>query len=265
MMESRCELREENPLADIITDGGLCGIIRRLGCIGDSLSSGEFESTLPDGSNGYHDYYEYSWGQFLARMAGITVFNFSRGGMSADWYHRYAEENDFWAPEKKCQAYIIALGVNDLNARSTLKVGSLDDINMDDYSQNAATFAGHYGKIIQKIKKLEPKARVFLMTVPRGEGNPEHEAVMDEHQKLLYSLADAFDYTYVMDFRKYAPVYGEEFRKKYFLAGHMNAVGYLYTARLVATYLDWFIRKYPEDFTQIGFVGTPYHNNGAKW
>ena len=59
----------EKPLDRMVTDGGMCSIFRTIGCIGDSLSSGEFESYSPDGVTGYHDLYEDSWGQFIARAA----------------------------------------------------------------------------------------------------------------------------------------------------------------------------------------------------
>ena len=53
----------EKPLDKLVTNGGFCGIFRTIACIGDSLSSGEFESLNNDGQRGYHDYFEYSWGQ----------------------------------------------------------------------------------------------------------------------------------------------------------------------------------------------------------
>lgn len=55
----------EKPLDRIVTDGGMCAIFRRIACIGDSLSSGEFESVKEDGTHVYHDMYEYSWGSFI--------------------------------------------------------------------------------------------------------------------------------------------------------------------------------------------------------
>ena len=73
----------EKPLDRIVTDGGFTGIFRKIGCIGDSLSSGEFESRTADGTRNFHDFYEYSWGQHIARSTGSTVYNFSRGGMTA--------------------------------------------------------------------------------------------------------------------------------------------------------------------------------------
>ena len=107
--------QNEKPLDRMVTDGGFCGIFRTIGCIGDSLSSGEFESLNADGVKGYHDYYDYSWGQYIARSCGSTVYNFSRGGMTAEEFMTsYAEKCGAWSQEKVCQAYIIALGVNDI-------------------------------------------------------------------------------------------------------------------------------------------------------
>ena len=99
--------QNEKPLDRIVSDGGFTAIFRTICCVGDSLSSGEFESLNADGSHGYHDMYEYSWGQYLARMCGSRVYNFSRGGMSAKWYcETFADENDFWNPKYASQAYI---------------------------------------------------------------------------------------------------------------------------------------------------------------
>jgi len=47
----------EKPLDQILADGGFCGIFRTIGCIGDSLSSGEFES-YENGVKGYHGYFD---------------------------------------------------------------------------------------------------------------------------------------------------------------------------------------------------------------
>ena len=143
----------EKPLDRIVSDGGFVGIFRTMGCIGDSLSSGEFESEDENGKH-YTDVFDYSWGQFIARRAGIKVLNFSRGGMTAGEYCKsFAEANDYWNPDKKCQAYTIALGCNDFGwANATL--GSVDDICLEDYNKNADTFAGNYGKIIQRYKEI---------------------------------------------------------------------------------------------------------------
>ena len=114
---------DEKPLEHLAVNGGFTSIFRRIGVVGDSLSSGEFESLDENGNKGYHDYFEYSWGQHLARMCGSTCYNFSRGGMTAKWYiESFADENGFWDKEKACQAYVIALGVNDVINQNTEKV-----------------------------------------------------------------------------------------------------------------------------------------------
>lgn len=153
--------------------------------------------------------FDYSWGQFMAREAGLESLNFSRGGMSAKWYcDTFADENDLWNYEKKCKAYIIVRGDN----------------------------------------KTEERNRVE-----------------DLHRELIYKIADLFEFTYVVDLRKHMPITDEFYRKNFKLVGHENAMGYQLFARVVMTYIDYIIRKNTEDFIQIGFVGTEWHNTSEKW
>lgn len=253
----------EKPLDNITVDGGLCSIFRTIGCIGDSLSSGEFESLSEEGKKGYHDYFDYSWGQYIARHAGLTAYNFSKGGMTAKQYwNTFAEEKGYWSPDLLCQAYIIALGVNDiLNQKQEL--GKITDICLEDYSKNADNFAGYYGRIIQRLKSMQPHARFFLVTMPR-DGSPRDEQ-KSAHAALLHEMAELFDYTYVIDLHRYAPIYDAEFKRRYYLGGHMNPAGYILTARMMESYIDYIVRHNPEDFLQIPFIGKGYHNVSAKW
>lgn len=257
--------KTDNPLEEFVTNGGVCGILRTVACIGDSLSSGEFESFTEDGKKGYHDLFEYSWGQFMAREAGLDVLNFSRGGMTAKEYcTSFAEKMGYWDPEKKCKAYMIALGWNDISQSGT-NLGDISDIDTNNWRNNKETFAGYYAQIIQRIREIEPKSRIFLITIPRLEWHESRFEAEDRHQQLLYEIADLFEFTYVMDMRKYLPTADAFFKEKTFLGGHMNAVGYLFFARAVMTYTDYIIKTNTDDFRQIGFVGTKYHNCTAKW
>ena len=246
-------LENEKPLDRIVTDGGFCGIFRRIACIGDSLSSGEFESKQADGTRGYHDFYEYSWGQYIARSTGSTVYNFSRGGMTAKCYmEEFAEQKGFWDEDKLCQAYIIALGVNDILGNK-IELGSIDDICLEDYTKNAPTFVGYYAQIIQRIKKMQPRAKFFLVGIPRygDENDTKRHAV----KEVLSQMANLFDRTYFIDLYTYAPEYNQQFRDKFFL-GHMTATGYILSARMIESYIEYIIRKNPKDFAQVGFIGT---------
>ena len=247
-------LENEQPLDRFVEGISNTAIFRKIAFVGDSLSSGEFESCDENGNHGWHDYFEYSWGQYIARKNGLTAYNFSKGGMRADTYIKaFAEEKDFWNKELACQAYVIALGVNDiLNARQEL--GSIADIK-ENWQDNAETFAGYFAAIVQRYKEIQPRAKFFFVTMPKGidEGR---NALAAQHAKLLYDLADYFENAYVIDLNKYAPVYDEEFRRRYFLYGHMNASGYIFTANMIDSYIDYIVRHNPEDFSRVGFIGT---------
>ena len=248
----------EQPLDRMVTDGGFVGVFRTIACVGDSLSSGEFEATDGDGTRLYLDFFDYSWGQYLARMAGCTVYNFSRGGMTGkEYWESFAESKDYWNPEKKAQAYIIALGVNDiLNCK--WEVGSVSDICLADENKNAKTFAGYYGAIIQRYQRIAPRAKFFLMTMPRDDKGAERNELMEAHAALLYGIAALLPNCYVLDLHKYGPVYDQAFEHRFYLNGHLNACGYRLTAEMVASYMDYIIRHNIEDFRQVSFIGTPY-------
>jgi len=169
-----------------------------------------------------------------------------------------------WDEGKACQAYIFALGVNDvLNQRQP--VGTAADIDLENPENNANTFAGYFGRILSRYKKIQPKARFFMLTMPRSDDPADREALKEEHAKLLYDIAALYEFTYVIDLNKYAPMYGPELKDNLFLSGHMNAQGYIFTAEMVMSYIDYIIRKYPEDFTQVPFIGTPHKNIFYKW
>ena len=250
---------DEKPLDNLVTDGGYASIFRTVTFVGDSLSSGEFE-TLDEatGARHYYDMFEYSWGQFAARMAGFKAQNFSRGGMTASEYcDSYAAAMGWWNPDLKTQAYVIALGVNDLiNAGQPL--GEMSDINPEDPAKNAKTFTGYYARIIRQYKAIQPDAKFFLVTMPHQvmyESVPGKSELADAHAARLHELAAYFDNTYVMDFRAYAPEHDEAFTHMFYLHGHMNPMGYRFTAEMIGSYIDYIIRHNPKDFARVGFIG----------
>lgn len=251
---------KEKPLDKILYDGGFTAIFRTIACIGDSLSSGEFETLNEKGERCYNDFYDYSWGQFIARCIGSKVYNFSRGGMTAKWYlDTFADENDLFNPDKKCQCYIIALGVNDVSAviGEKYEFGNIEDVKKD----NLETFCGNYGKIIKKYKEISPDAKFFLMSCPFNSFDEEKRNILyDKHQSFLYDLCKYFDNSYVLDFRKYAPDYGKEFKENFNLLGHLNPAGYLITAKMVMSYIDFIIRNNPRDFDEVGLINTGIKN-----
>ena len=244
----------EKPLDRLAPGGGFSAIFRSIGCVGDSLSSGEFESMNEDGERGYHDMFEYSWGQFIAREIGSTVRNFSRGGMTAkEYWTSFAEDMGYWDPALACQAYIIALGVNDLYY-CKWEMGAASDIHPDEPEKNPENFAGYYGKIISRLRSIQPRARFFLMSMPK---EPDSENCMRAaHRDLLLEMTKIFPHTYLLDFYEYFPVQTDEFKEKFYTGTHLDPMGYIFVARCVESYIDWLVRRDPRAFAEVPFIGT---------
>lgn len=243
-------LAQENPIATISHDPGWCTIIHRWGFIGDSLASGEHEYYRADSTKVWDDIYEYSWGQrMIAAIGGAQGFNFSQGGETARgwidhfWDYPMNRNADIRAKEHPCQAYIMALGCNDKNKYEA--GNAFTDINLADYTQNAKTFAGYYGGIIQRVRTLRPQAPIFVVTLPNLYGNEEFSAQ-------IRAMARIFDNIYVLDLERYAGDFtAPEFKERYFYMGHMNAAGYQYMAWLFLTYINWHIERNLTAFSTI--------------
>lgn len=232
----------EKPLDRLVDGYSFTSIFRRIAFIGDSLSSGEFETRDKDGKPGYHDFYEYSWGQYIARKNALTAYNFSKGGMRCDWYlDSFANERDLWNPEKACQAYVIALGVNDVFNAGT----------------DIPTYIKNYETIVNRYKEISPDAKFFFVTIPRDVHRSEQmQARTVQVAEALNALAERTENAYIIDLFKYAPVFDADVRDRYFLYGHMSPAGYLMFAQLVDSYIDYIVRHNYRDFKQVGFIGS---------
>lgn len=255
--------KNEKPLEKLDFTGGFCAIFRNIACIGDSLSSGEFQAKI-EGIDTYHDKFEYSWGQYIARLTGANVYNFSRGGMTAKEYlESFAELQDFWNKDLFCNAYIIALGVNDI-INQNQPVGTVSDICHKDYKKNKDTFIGCYAAIVQRYKEIQPNAKFFFVTAPRSYNSKKDVLMLKKIQVIrdaVYALSKHFDNSYVIDLYKYAPDYNDEkFKKNFFLNGHMNPAGYFLSAIMISSYIDYIVRHNFEDFSQLGFIGTDFYD-----
>ncbi len=255
----------ERPLDRIAEGGGFAAIFRSFAVIGDSLSSGEFETLDGRGAKGYHDLFEHSWGQYMARAMGSLCHNFSRGGMTAKEYmESFAAANSMFDPRKASQMYILAMGCNDISMaiREGTDLGDMTDIAQD-WRNNKPTFAGYFAQIVSKYKELSPDAKFFFLTMPRS-GDDESAGRMplcERHRELMHEMASHFANAYVIDLRQYAPEYDAEFERRFYLNGHLNPAGYLLTAKMVMSYIDWIIRANPEDFSEAGLILSGFINH----
>lgn len=245
------------PLETLVSGYSATSIFRTIGFIGDSLLSGEIELLEPDGSRSYHDFYEHSWGNYIARKNGQRACVFARGGMTArEYMQSFADEIGAWEKAKACQAYVIALGANDLGANHQQAVGTVCDIAPDDWRKNGESFLGYYAQIVARLKQdVQPDAKFFFVSMPRR--NSDYDTLVAQpHREAMYALAAHFENCYVIDLYQYGPVYDAAFHEQYFLNGHLTTAGYLLTAQLIDSYIDWIVRANPNDFRYASLIGT---------
>ena len=141
-------------------------------------------------------------------------------------------------------------------------LGSVKDVNADCPQDNGDTFFGNMGKIVSKLKTIEPNARIFVVTPQlRGEAcDNDIRYIASE----LAKLCDMFEFTYLLDMTAHAPVYDAEMRKSFGLGFHPNPMGYYAYALIVGNYIDYIIRSNPQEFATIPFVGTLLKNKDYK-
>ena len=245
---------KENPLEKLLENGGYTSAFSSISCIGDSLTEGVSEYIV-DGITKYAGRNEgletFSYPAQLARMTGSIVRNYGVGGATAKSWLETNKSKDCFKSENKSQAYIIAIGTND-----TVYDGDVDaDIDISDYNNNSDNFVGNYAKIIQKCLELQPKAKIFVATIPKTRTN-YHNAWTTGNSKIK-AVAEKLG-VYVLDIYTYSESFDnpDEYKKHFYSGGHRNAAGYKRTAMEYATYISWLIEKNPSDFKNIQFIGT---------
>ena len=249
-------ISEENPLANLLENGGYINIFNKIACIGDSLTEGVFEYT-ENGEVKYagkpQGFEPYSYPSQLMRMTGATVGNYGVGGATAKSWLETTACTDCFKEENKAQAYIIALGTNDTNYDGDVNT----DIDVSNYNNNADTFVGNYAKIIQKCLELQPKAKIFVVTIPKTRTD-YHNAWTTGNSKIK-AVAEKLG-VYVLDIYTYSESFDnpDEYKKHFYSGGHRNAVGYKRTAMEYATYISWIIYNNPNDFRNAQFIETDY-------
>ena len=76
--------------------------------------------------------------------------------------------------------------------------------------------------------------------------------------ELMHKIAAHFSNCYVIDLHEYMPVQDEKYKERFYLEGHLNACGYMFTAQVVMSYIDYIIRHNIKDFRRASFINTAY-------
>ena len=262
----------DNPLSLVKETPGYSGAIRSWGFVGDSLASGVFFG-YKDGVEWSDTNYDISWGQFMVRTMSAEGKNYSVGGQTAKWW-----VNNFLPPTERSlagvqadtpkQAYIIALGVNDVGNLSSLYGGKVAtdmgniaaDIDFNTPANNANTFAGWYARVIQEIKAVAPDALIFPVVMPE-QANETWANINTVIRSMPSIFATKYPNTvWAIDLYTYKPsqAYISAFKMN---GAHLNAQGYQYFSWVFMTYIDWLIRKNMSAFKGLCFIGTGAHIN----
>ena len=178
-----------------------------------------------------------------------------------EYCESFGQANGFWDPDKACQAYVIALGINDV-INQHMPIGSTADICREDWRKNAPTFTGYYAQLIQRYKEIQPQAKFFLVSMVHWHQLGDRRADIIAHRDALNAMADFFENSYVIDLCTWLPPYTKEFDELYSLNGHLNPMGYVFTAKVIASYMDYIIRHNMTAFRQVAFIGTPMYDTG---
>lgn len=147
----------------------------RVGIVGDSYASGATYG-VNDTNDGEH--YGIAWGRVLAKRNNISVDIFAASGLSTKTWL----ENSNGLPALLSRApkdlYLLCLGIND-NKTGADPIGTIADIDDEDYTKNSNTFCGNYGRIVSQTMKYAPLAKIVFVVPPGYKTNNIGKAISE--------------------------------------------------------------------------------------
>lgn len=268
------------PLGRFKYDGGMANIFKRISCIGDSLTSGVCEFKDENGSNNAAtSFTEYAYPAHMSRVLGIECKNLGAGGRTAanrsaeqlasgvskysilSWLYNARNVKEYWHDNEtdKSDAYIIALGTNDIANYGSFTGDLSTDADIDVSAKSITvndntTSVGGYCEIVNAVTAVQPRARIFCVTLPNTR---ESDAARSEMNTKIKAIADAYKsigtYIYVIDLETHG-VSKEDaasWKAVYYSGGHLNPLGYKWIADAYMTYIDYIITNNPAEFKGI--------------
>ena len=191
------------------------GMFDNVGALGDSFTSG---AVLKEDGETWVGMRNQSYVATMCKRAGTNWTNYGVGGTSTRTYinqgYLQAVLND--DPQNM---YFICFGLNDVSKIGPSYLGTISDINDNDYTQNADTFYGNYGRIIQSLEEHAPKSKLTLIIFPkRGSQYTDFiEAIKNIANHFSIPYIDPFDDDYFI-----SDLYNNTFS-----SGHPTAVSYV--------------------------------------
>lgn len=199
----------------IINEYADLSLFSRIGIVGDSYASGEIYF---DGA--FHDNYDISWGNILAKKHGLTPDFYSAGGMTTRSFLSSSYGLVKALNNQPCDLYIMILGINDINSLGMDYLGSIEDITShSSWSDYPNTFYGNYGKIFERIQAHAPHAKFIFSTI----------AINDTDVRIAYNNAilEIAEHYGVAAIKQYDdPFFNSAYYKNNMVNGHPIAIVY---------------------------------------
>lgn len=234
--------------------GGLSAF-KTVGVVGDSLSVGYMTNTST-GTRTARALW-YGWPHFLGRKYGNTFHSLGFSGSTCkSWFSNSLGYDMAKSEGTKSQCYIVGIGTNDnLTAGTgtyTKGLGTIDDINTSDYTQNADSFYGYYGRIIQALLEISSDSIIFCMTIP----NPR---VDNQKNNAIKEIVDLFSNCILVDLAgTYNSYYTDSEVTNFYYQGHFTAMGYQKVAQITDTIITDVMNKNYSKIQDIGFINETY-------
>lgn len=260
--------KQDGPLFDLNKIPTHISCFKKITCIGDSLTQGVLEYTQ-DGVNLPTLVEGVSYPSYLSKHTQVTTVNLGIGSRcasrqvtsepiaSTSWYDYAVSQG--WTEDSNNigDIAIIALGTNDVTKQMT--IGDIDnDINFTDRNLNARTFVGGYANIIQWLKEVKPKIKIFVITISnvRNDFNESTITLRNQYSNVIKAMASKFENVYVIDLQKYAEttIQEQQHYKAVYQNGHNNALGYELRARQIISYIDYIIENNFTSFRNLQFI-----------
>ena len=188
-------------------------IFNSIGVIGDSYSLGQTYKN--DGTYNTTNH-RYSWFRQIAYKYNIIPNSYAIGGINTrTWLSNQYGLSKLLSDEAS-DCYLLALGINDVYNLGHDYLGSITDIK-NDYTQNADTFYGNYGKIISNILINKPNAKIIMLTITSNSDE------CTDFNNAIIEIANHFNIPYgvTMDDEFFS---SDCFTRK--IGGHPTCVGY---------------------------------------
>lgn len=247
----RCIIEELNYSEEVNQDGDFpnlrsAKIFMRVGCIGDSYTSGHIDLDSDDASPTNLD---FSWPKYMEQLTGNVWSNWAQSGSTAkQWVQGYSNLSKVQKEGNKCQAYVIGLMINDQGNWSSYAtpVGDIDDIGTD-----ADTYYAWYYKLVQEVIKVNSDAKIFCNTCPKySKDYSYNQAVRD----IVQYCQDRNQNVFLCDLA------GDEYNNVNFyknptflqdaVGGHFTAIGYEFMAecylRVISDVVNSNIKKFQD-------------------